>query len=80
MKRLAVSARDIGLMKPVYYGPYIPDSTSTQRGLGKIGSQYTGYRTDGTSGAMGQGVAELYNQSRAIYQIYSRTERVELST
>ena len=43
------------------YGPYIPASTSTQGGLGKIDSQYTGYRTDGTSGAIEQGVAELYN-------------------
>ena len=34
------------------YGPYIPDSISTQRGLGKIGSQYTGCRTDGTSKAI----------------------------
>ena len=48
-------------MKPQCDGPYILDSTSTQRGLGKIGSQCTGYRTDGTSGAIGQGVAELYN-------------------
>ena len=35
------------------YGLYILDSTSTQRGLGKIGSQYMGYRTDGTSKAIG---------------------------
>ena len=25
--------------------------------------QYTGYKTNGTSRAMGQGVAELYNKS-----------------
>ena len=35
------------------YGPYILDSTSTQGGLKKIGSQCTGYRTDGTSKAIG---------------------------
>ena len=34
------------------YRPYIPDSTSTQGGFGKINSQYTEYRTDGTSKAI----------------------------
>ena len=62
------------------YRPYILDSTSTQRGLGKIGSQCTGCRTDGTSGAMGRGVAESHDQSRATYRIYSRTDRIGLST
>ena len=42
--------------------------------------QCAGSRTDGTSGAMGRGVAESHDQSRAAYRIYSRTERVELST
>ena len=56
------------------YGPYIPDSTSTQGGLGKIDSQYTGCRTDGTSGAIGRGVAELYNWSRATYWTNPRIE------
>ena len=40
------------------YGPYKLDSKSTQRGLGKVGNQCAGCGTDGTSGAMGQGVAE----------------------
>ena len=43
------------------YGPYIPDSTSTQGGLGKINSQYMGCRTDGTSEAIGWGVAESHD-------------------
>ena len=46
---------------PKCYGPYIPDSISTQGGLGKIDSQYTECRTDGTSKAMGRGVAESHN-------------------
>ena len=51
----------LGALSPNCYGPYILDSISTQRGLGKIGSQYTRYRTDGTSKAIGQGVAESHN-------------------
>ena len=43
------------------YGPYKLDSTSTQRGLGKISSQHTGYRTDGASKAIGWGVAKSYD-------------------
>ena len=54
-------------MRGYCYGPYIPDSTSTQGGLGKTDSQCTECRTDGTSRAMGQGVAELHNQSRVTY-------------
>ena len=77
---MAASNKFNKFTKVYCYGPYIPDSTSTQGGLGKIDSQYTGYRTDGTSEAIGRGVAESYNQSRAAYQIYSRTERVKLST
>ena len=54
-------------LKALYYGPYIPDSTSAQRGLGKIGSQCMGCRTDGTSEAMGRGVAKSHDWLRAIY-------------
>ena len=57
----------------ICYGPYIPDSTSTQGGLGKIDSQCTECRTDGTSKAIGRGIVKLYNQSRVIYRTYPRT-------
>ena len=43
------------------YGPYIQDSTGTKRELILDQDQCTGCGTDGTSGAMGRGVAELYN-------------------
>ena len=48
-------------MEKPCYGLYILDSTSTQGGLGKIDSQYTGCRTDGTSGAIGRGVAKSHD-------------------
>ena len=44
------------------YGPYIQDSTSTKKGLILDKSQYAKYRTNGTSGAIRQGVAKSHNQ------------------
>ena len=45
------------------YGPYIQDSTGIKKELVLDQDQCLGSRTNGTSGAMGRGVAELYNQS-----------------
>ena len=44
-----------------YYRPYKQDSTSTQRGFGKVSNQYTGYRTDGASKTIRRGVAKSYS-------------------
>ena len=43
------------------YGPYIQGSTGIKRELVLDQDQYTGYKTNGTSGAIGWGVVELYN-------------------
>ena len=42
------------------YRPYKLDSISTQRGLRKVGNQYTEYRTNGTSKAIRQRVAKSH--------------------
>ena len=44
------------------YGPYKQDSTSTKKRLISGQDQCTRGRTDGTRGAIGRGVAELYNK------------------
>ena len=49
------------------YGPYKLDSTSTQRGLKKVGNRRTRCGIDGTSGAIGRGVVELHDESRFTY-------------
>ena len=49
------------------YGPYKQDSTSTKRGLVLDQDQCAGYRTDGTSRAIGRGVAESRGRLRATY-------------
>ena len=49
------------------YGPYKQDSTSTKEGLVLGQDQCAGYKTDKASGAIGQGVAKLHNQSQATY-------------
>ena len=48
---------------PIYkcYGPYKQDSTSTKRGLVLDQNQCAERGTDGTSGAMGRGVAESHD-------------------
>ena len=53
-RRIPIKIRVVGIC----YGPYKQASTGTQRGLGTDGNQCTRCRTDGTSGAMGRGVAE----------------------
>ena len=50
-----------------YYGPYKQDSTSTKKRLVLGQDQCTGYRTDGTSGTIGRGVAKLYNYAHTKY-------------
>ena len=42
------------------YGPYKQDSTNTKEGLVLDQDQWAGCGTDGTSGAMGRGVAESH--------------------
>ena len=43
------------------YGLYKQDLTSTKRRLVLVKNQCAGHGTDGTSEAMGRGVAELHN-------------------
>ena len=49
------------------YGPYIQGSTGTKRELVLDQDQCAGCGTDGTSGAIGRGVAKLYNWSWVTY-------------
>ena len=48
----------------MYYGPYKQASTGTQRGLETDSNQYTKCRTDGTSKAIGRGVAKSHNSTQ----------------
>ena len=48
-------------MVSLCYGPYIQGSTSTKGELVLDQNQCAESGTDGTSGAMGQGVAKSYN-------------------
>ena len=48
------------------YGPYKQDLTSTKRGLVLVKNQCAGRGTDGTSRAMGRGVAESHNKVQYI--------------
>ena len=51
---------------PYCYGPYKQDSTDGQKGLRPTQDQYTRGGTDGTSGAMGRGVAESHNKTQYV--------------
>ena len=54
-------------MEPtVCYGPYKQDITNTKRGLVLDQNRYAGRRTNGTSGTIGQGVAESHNKVQYI--------------
>ena len=55
------------------YRPYKQDSTGTKRELVLDQDQCAKRGTNGTSGAMGRGVAESHDWSRAMYRTYSRT-------
>ena len=50
------------------YRPYKQDSTGTKRELVLDQNQCAGRRTNGTSGAIGRGVAESHNKTQYIQE------------